>query len=98
MFYNNLEDLYLEHEYEPSEVWNCDESGAEANKNGEGMVFARRGIRSIYTIVPKEREWISVLVAINSAENTMPNYYVFKGKRAREGFISLCEDGAFMGM
>ena len=28
----------------------------------------------------------------------MPNYYVFKGKRPRQEYISLCEDGAYVGM
>ena len=28
----------------------------------------------------------------------MPNDYVFKGKRAKQQFISLCEEGACMGM
>ena len=42
-FYYNLEQLYLEHQIEPSQIWNCDESGAHANKNGEGAIFARGG-------------------------------------------------------
>ena len=96
-FYYNLEQLYLEHKYEPLQIWNCDESGAQANKNGEATVFARKG-RSIHTIVPNERQWIFVLVAVNSTSQTMPYYYVFKGKREREEFISYCEDGVCMGM
>ena len=52
-FYKNLEDLYFEHQYESSQVWNCDESGAQANKNGEGMVLARRGTRSVHTVPSK---------------------------------------------
>ena len=60
--------------------------------------FVRRSTRSIHTIVPNEREWILVLVAINFAGSTMPNYYVFKEKRLRDKFIPLCEDGACMEM
>ena len=82
-FYKNLEDLYSQHQYESSQVWNCDENGAEANKNGERMVLAGRGIRSVDTIVPNEREWISILVAINAVGDTMPCYYIFKGKRPK---------------
>ena len=97
-FYENLEGLYQEHQYDTSQVWNCDETRAQANKNGEAMVFARRGIRSVHTLVPNERQWLSILVAINSARTTMPNYYVFKGKRPNPDFISKCENGACMSM
>ena len=36
-FYQNLEDLYAEHKYECSQIWNCDESGAQTNKMGKGL-------------------------------------------------------------
>ena len=97
-FYANLEDLYLQHQYEAWQVWNCDESGAQANRNGEEAVIAKRRTKNVYTIVPQNREWLSILVAINSAGGTMPSYYVFKGKRPNQDFISLCENGACLGM
>ena len=96
-FYDNLKDPYDQHHYEAYQIWNCDESGAQANKN-EGVVIAKMGTRAIHTIVPNERNWISMLVVMNSVRHTMPNYYVFKGKRPREEYISLCEDGACLGM
>ena len=55
-FYANLEDLYFQHPYEAWQVWNYDESGAQANRNGEGAVIARRGTKNVYTIVPQDRE------------------------------------------
>ena len=97
-FYDNLKDLYDQHYYEAYQIWNCDESGAQANKNGEGVVIAKKGTRAIHTIVPNERNWIFVLVVVNSIGHTMPNYYVFKRKRPREKYISFCEDGACLGM
>ena len=97
-FYHNLESLYQQHNYETLQVWNCDESGAQANKTEEGVVLALRGTRSVHTIVPNERQWISVLVSINSIGHTMPSYYVFKGKRQRQEFISSCENGACIRM
>ena len=92
-FYDNLKDFYDHHHYGAYQIWNCDESSAQVNKNGEGVVITKRRIRAIHTIVPNERGWIYVLVAMNSAGHTMPNYYVFKGKRPREEYILLCEDG-----
>ena len=48
--------------------------------------------------MPNERQWLSVLVAVNVAGYTMPNYYIFEGKRPRQDYISKCEDGACVGM
>ena len=48
--------------------------------------------------MPNEIQWLLVLIAVNSARYTMPNYYVFKGKRPRQEYVFLCEDGACVGM
>ena len=97
-FYQNLEELYPQHNYDSWQMWDCDEIGTQANKIGEGTIIVTRGTKNVHTIIPQDRQWISILVAINFARRTMPNYYVFKGKRARQQFIFLCEEGACMGM
>ena len=48
--------------------------------------------------MPNEREWISVLVAVNLVGYTMPNYYVFKKRRPKQQHISFCEKNACIGM
>ena len=40
-FYYNLEQLYLEHLYEPCQIRNFDESGAQAKKNGKCIVLTK---------------------------------------------------------
>lgn len=35
-FYHNLQTLYVQHAYAPDHIWNCDESGAQAGRNGGG--------------------------------------------------------------
>jgi hypothetical protein len=82
-FYDNLNELYTLHKYPPERIWNCDESGTQAGRTGEGIVIARRGARRVYTIVPDQCEWLSVLVCINAAGLAIPSFYVFKGKRFR---------------
>ena len=51
-FYQNLANLYAQYSYESSQIWNYDESGAKANKNGKRAVLARKGTRAMHTIVP----------------------------------------------
>jgi hypothetical protein len=66
-FFENLQHLYSMHEYSHDRIWNCDESGAQAGRNGGAIVIARRGARRVHNIVPNQREWLSVLVCINAA-------------------------------
>jgi hypothetical protein len=97
-FYNNLQEAYTEHEYDPSHIWNADESGAQARRSGGGRVLAKTGARSVHIITPNEREHISVLSCINAAGDSIPNYYVFKGKQYQRAYIAKCEVGARMAM
>ena len=98
VFYENLEKLYNQHQYQPSEIWNVDESRTNARKNGIGKIFAQKGIRSVQSMIPNDREWLSVLTTINANGDTIPNYYVFNGVRARKDYLALCEIRATYGM
>jgi hypothetical protein len=54
IFYDNLETLYNLHQYTPDRIWNYDESGAQAGKNGGRVVIARTGACRVHSIVPKQ--------------------------------------------
>jgi hypothetical protein len=36
-------------------------------RNSGGRVLAKKGIRRVHSIIPKEWEWLSVLVCVNAA-------------------------------
>ena len=97
-FYENLLQLYEEHQYKECQIWNLDESGAMANKNGLARVLARRGARGVQSIVPDSREWITVLTCVNAAGHFLPNFYIFKGVRNTKNYTCLCEPGATQGL
>jgi hypothetical protein len=78
-FYENLENM-LRRGYEPSYIWDCDESGAEVGKNGGGRVLAKKGVQRMHSIILKEWEWLSVLVCVNTAGYHIPSFYIFRGK------------------
>jgi hypothetical protein len=96
-FYDNLESM-MQRGYEPSYIWNCDESGAQVGRNGGARVLAKKGVRSVYSIIPKEREWLSVLVCVNAAGYHIPSFYIFCGKTFQRDYIKKCEDNASMAM
>jgi hypothetical protein len=97
--YGNLENLYAQHCYPPDHIWNCDESGAQAGRNGGGtLVFAKKGSKLVHSIIPDQREWLSVLACVNAAGGNIPHFYIFRGKRMRRNYIAQCEPSATMAM
>jgi hypothetical protein len=97
-FYENLSSLYAKYEYSPSQIWNCDESGVQVGRNGGAYVLAKTGSRNVHQVVLDEREWLTVLTCINAAGESIPNFYIFRGKRFRRNYIYMCEQGATMAM
>jgi len=97
-FYANLEYLYSLHKYPESHIWNCDESGVQAAKNGGATVLAKKGSKVVNSITPDHREHISVLSCINAAGGKIPNFYIVKGKYFTANHIRGCEPGAVMGV
>ena len=53
-FYHNLQEAYIEHQYDPSYIWNVDESGAQAGRSGGGRVLAKMGTRNVHIIIPNK--------------------------------------------
>ena len=49
-------------------------------------------------MLPDQREWLSILVAIVAVKNTIPNFYIFKGKQFGRNFIKKCKFGATIAM
>ena len=86
-FYENLEVLYNRNNYSAHQIWNCDESGAQAGHDGGGYVLVKRGSKDVYKVTPDQREWLFVLSCINANNEKVPNFYIFKGKRKRKDFL-----------
>ena len=98
-FFQNLSDLYEQHQYKQCQIWNLDESSAMANKNGTTKVLAKKGARTMQTIAPGSRKWITVLSCVNAVGQCLPNFYIFKGVRnTNKNYTILCEEGATQGL
>ena len=61
-------------------------------------MFAKRGLGGVDQVILAEREWLSVLTAINASGTTISNYYIFKWIRKLKNYTCLCEKGALVGM
>ena len=74
IFYDDLTNLYNQQHYRPHQIWNVNESDANASRNAIGRIFAPKRTKSIYTITFNKREWISVLTIINASRDSILNY------------------------
>jgi hypothetical protein len=96
-FYENLETM-LQCGYEPNYIWNYDESRAQVGRNGRGRVLTKKEMRSVHLIIPKDREWLSVLMCVNATGYHIPSFYIFCGKTFQSDYIKKYEDSTSMAM
>jgi len=59
-------------------------------------VIAKRGSQNVPKILPKSREWITILCCVNAIGTSIPGFYLFKGKNQLKNYIQNCELGACM--
>ena len=97
-FYENLVEAYQEQKYPASQIWNADESGAQAGRTGGAMVVASKGAKQAHSVELDEREHVTVLSCINAEGQSIPNFYIFKGHKFKSNYIRGCESGACMAM
>jgi hypothetical protein len=70
----------------------------QAGRKGGAFVLAKTGSRNVHQVIPDEREWLTILTCINAADESIPNFYIFRGKRFRRNYIHMYEQGATMAM
>ena len=79
-FYCNLPQFYKDNLYNPSHIWNVDESGCNASRSGLEKVLVKKGIMAVHIKILNEREWLSVLTSINATGRTSLTSSSSKGK------------------
>ncbi|XP_059077123.1 uncharacterized protein LOC131876246 [Cryptomeria japonica] len=90
-FYEILLKAYSTNPYGSAHLWNYDETGIQAGKNGAMGVLDRRGSMSVSYIIPKKLEWNTILCCVNSLGKSIPGFYLFKGKPQLQNYISKCD-------
>jgi len=73
--------------YQSHQVWNYDESGAQARKDRRGLVLARKGSKNVQMVTLDQREWITILFCISAKGESILNFYIFIGKRRTRDFL-----------
>ena len=93
-FYDTLSSTYELHSYGPASFWNCDETRLQAGRNCGMCVVANRGNRNVLKIMPKSREWITILCCVNAIDALIPGFYLFKRKTHLKHYTRNCDPGA----
>ena len=97
-FYNLLEQIYSAHDFQPSHIWNSDETGVSAKGGNTSIkVIAKKGSKSVRHTIADDREWMSIMTCVNAVGSSIPNLYIFKKKtRPIIDYIRNCESNAAM--
>lgn len=76
----NVKFLYnnLSHDHSPIQIWNCDESNAQAKRSWEVVVLAMCGVRNVYIVMQDKMKKLVVLSCINVVGDCIPNFYISK--------------------
>ncbi len=98
IFYKNQSKVRDTHSYQPSQIWNYDEFGAQVTWNRGTFVLTQTSSKTMHSIMPNECKWLLVLSWIIITNTTFPNFYIFKGKCFRHCFIAKCKFGVTMAM
>ena len=97
-FYHNVQTLYGEYNYSTNHIWNYDELGVQARRNGGSiLVFVQYKSKTVHSIILDKREWLSVLITcLNVAGQYIPHFFIFKGKHMCRNYIEHCEPNSTM--
>ena len=79
-FYDTISTMYEKHAYSLDHVWNCDGIGLQERRNCVMQVIAKRGSMNVPKILPKRREWITIMCCVNAINALVPDFYLFKRK------------------
>ncbi|XP_059078002.1 uncharacterized protein LOC131876582 [Cryptomeria japonica] len=95
-FYETLSKAYAANPYGPARIWNCAETRVMADRNEAMRVPARKGSWNVSYILSKSHEWITIVCCVNASRQSIPGFYMIKGKRLLHNYIAECEPGACM--
>lgn len=94
-FYNNLDEVLTEHEFEPRNIWNMDETGLSNVPTKIGKVISLKGLKKVGLMASQERgTMLTMALAVNAAGGSMPPFYLFPRKNMQAVFLENASIGS----
>lgn len=93
-FFDIYRELLNEYKFQPSRIWNMDETGI-TNVHKPGKVVATKGTRQVSKVTSGERgQNVTVICAMNAVGSYIPPVFIFPRKRVAERMIAGAPPGS----
>ena len=96
-FYQNLETMYIIHDYVPNNIWNVYKFEAQSGKEWDN-VLTRKHQKRVRTKIPIGTEYLTMLSVIHVSGKIILNFYIFKEYQRRRYYNVFCEPFATIAM
>lgn len=94
-FYDNLQSLYDEYKFKPSQIFNMDESGINTVQKKIPKVITIKGKKLVGKIVSAERaQTITLVCAMSATGSYVPPAFIFPRKRIKGYLLNNAPSGS----
>ena len=87
-WFDAVASMYAEHQYEPKDIWNMDESGFGVGEEQVMKVLVYLDIKQKEKVIGGKQEWVTDIECISAAGEALPPLLIFKGESINTRWIN----------
>lgn len=83
-FFKLLREVMVRHSFEPSAIYNCDETGVQTSHKPR-KIIAKKGQKQVAKVTSAERgTTVTICCAVNATGNSVPPFFIFPRQNVQE--------------
>jgi hypothetical protein len=86
-WFDAVTDLRLAHQYDPSSIYNMDESGFAVGTSQSSRVLVNIRDKVSWKVVSGRQEWVTAIECVSAAGQALPPLVIFKAKHFNTAWI-----------
>ena len=86
-WFDAVADLCLAHQYDPSSIYNMDESGFAVGTSQSSRVLVNVRDKVSWKVVSGRQEWVTAIECVSAAGQALPPLVIFKAKHLNTAWI-----------
>jgi hypothetical protein len=86
-WFDAVTDLRLAHQYDPSSIYNMDESGFAVGTSQSSRVLVNIRDKVSWKVVSGRQEWVTAIECVSAAGQALPPLVIFKAKHLNTAWI-----------
>ena len=86
-WFDAVADLRLAHQYDPSSIYNMDESGFAVGTSQSSRVLVNVRDKVSWKVVSGRQEWVTAIECVSAAGQALPPLVIFKAKHLNTAWI-----------